>query len=301
MGGGSYDSGSAMRSAQSYSTKRAEQIFNKGIHNLMVPKGITLRESRDSDEHPNSVPIIIALDETGSMGRIPEELIKGGLVHIMDHVIAHGVLDPQILFLGIGDHISDNAPLQVAQFESNDKDLNMWLERVYLESNGGGNGGESYSLAHYFANNFVQTDAWDKRQQKGFLFTIGDENYHENIPASFTKQLMGLTEASSIISKDEIKKAQDKWHVYHIIPGRGEQDQWKNTLGEACIVCDSNKIAETISNIITKYQNNLNNTKSEEMKKNSGKGTPAAPKEQEGTGTAPSTDTDAKQKPSVFL
>lgn len=38
-----------------------------------------IRECRDSEEHPESLPIIIALDVTGSMGMVPHSLITGGL------------------------------------------------------------------------------------------------------------------------------------------------------------------------------------------------------------------------------
>jgi hypothetical protein len=301
MGGGSYDRSSATRAAATYQSKPKEDIFARQLHQEMNPYGITLRESRDSEEHPNSVPIIFVMDVTGSMGKIPEHVIKHGMIHIMGTIIEHGIADPQVLFLAVGDHITDRGPLQVGQFESNDKDLNMWLERVWLESGGGGNGGESYSLAHYFVNNFVQTDAWDKRKQKGFLFTIGDEKFHENIPGSFIKSLMGNSEASSIISRDEIEKAKEKWHVYHIVPESPVGDallQWRDVLGEACFhIKDYEKIPEVVSNTITNHPDN--NVKKEDMKNQ--KGAPAAPKEVETVVPGePKKDSDTTGK-KVFL
>lgn len=42
----------------------------------MNPKNIVIRESRDSENHPNSTPIIIALDVTGSMGPVLRSVVE---------------------------------------------------------------------------------------------------------------------------------------------------------------------------------------------------------------------------------
>ena len=53
---------------QGYHTKSAGQIFTKrSIDNAMSPMRVAIREARDSEDHPQSVPIILALDVTGSM------------------------------------------------------------------------------------------------------------------------------------------------------------------------------------------------------------------------------------------
>src|SRR6478752_7024935 len=40
------------------------------IHDQMNPRGVT-RESRDSDQHPDSLAIGVIFDVTGSMGSVP--------------------------------------------------------------------------------------------------------------------------------------------------------------------------------------------------------------------------------------
>ena len=177
MGMGSYsiDDRAIRADKLGYTSKPASAIFSHELSNAMNPNGVMLRESRDSDEHPNTVSIILALDVTGSMGSIPHFLVKEGLPHIMGNIIQRGIKDPQLLFLAVGDHECDQCPLQVGQFESSDELLDKWLTDVYLEGGGGGNAGESYLLAWYFAGFHTVLDSFKKRQQKGFLFTIGDE------------------------------------------------------------------------------------------------------------------------------
>ena len=108
----SYSDRSYRAHTSGYFSKSADDIFEQNrkrmIHESMEPKTALLRESRDSDNHPNSVPIIFALDVTGSMGRIPHYLVKDGLPNMVENIINNGVLDPQILFLAVGDHTCDS-------------------------------------------------------------------------------------------------------------------------------------------------------------------------------------------------
>ncbi len=146
------------------------QNVEKKMHDEMNPKNITFRECCDSELHPNTIPIQLYLDVTGSMGHIPHQMIKDGLPTLMGTLIENGVKDASLMFGAIGDHEADRCPLQVAQFESGDAELDMWLTRTYLEGNGGGNGGESYLLAWYFASKHVKIDSFNKRKVKGFVF-----------------------------------------------------------------------------------------------------------------------------------
>jgi hypothetical protein len=268
MGGGSYDSSSRnLRAVSSgYYTKSSEEIFSGGMHDSMSPKKAHLRESRDSEEHPNSLPIILSLDVTGSMGSIPMDLIKDGLPTIMQGIIDAGIPDPQLLFLAVGDHIWDRHPLQVGQFESSDELLDNWLTKVFIESGGGGNGGESYGLAHYFAAYHTSIDSLEKRGNKGFLFTIGDEKYLPTYSKNTIQDLMGLSESRDFTFEQLYEVAKEKYHVYHLhlkqgMNGRDENvmNSWKRTLGENLIIVDSIKdipkfIAQIVSQKASSYQ-----------------------------------------------
>ena len=203
----------------------------------------------------NSLAIVLALDVTGSMGSVPHFLVKEGLPDIMDKIIKQGEPDPQILFLGIGDHECDTSPLQVSQFESGDELLDKWLTGIYLEGGGGPNAGESYMLAWYFAAYHTATDCFEKRKKKGYLFTIGDEPVLRDVPARALKTLMGDGQYEDFSSAALRDKAAEKYNVYHIHiheTGSGSRqeviDGWKQLMADNLIVADRK---EDVSKIIS--------------------------------------------------
>lgn len=144
---------------------------------------------------------MLGLDVTGSMGSVPEYLIKEGLPHIMDGIIEAGMPGPQVMFVGIGDHTCDRAPLQVGQFESSDELLDSWLEKIWLEGHGGANEGESYMLAWYFGAFHTAIDCHEKQDQKGYLFTVGDEPVLDSISGDSLKAIMGDGQYSDMTSQ----------------------------------------------------------------------------------------------------
>lgn len=261
MGGTRYDIDKRALKAkrEGYGSKSINEIFRQNIerkaHESMNPNGVAYREARDSEVHPNSFPVILALDVTGSMGHIPHNLIKEGLPKLMGGIIQNGAEDVALLFLGIGDHECDNYPLQVGQFESGDEELDMWLTRTYIESGGGGNAGESYLLSWYFAAFHTKTDAFEKRHQKGILLTIGDEPNLKHLPASAIKEIMGNGQQtySEIELLEEVKKQYDVFHisVNHSHRAIKAEQGWKKLLGENCIsVADYKTIPEVITKIV---------------------------------------------------
>ena len=237
----------------------ADDIFTNNragrASDKMLPKDIKFRESRDSDEHPNSLAIVVFLDETGSMGRIPEILVREKLGALMNTLIEHGVADPQILFGGVGDHHSDRFPLQVGQFESGTAELDQWLTSIYLEGNGGGQNRESYTLAWLLAARHTSIDCFEKRGQKGFLFTIGDEAAWDVLQAKALKALMGYSSDEDLTDQQLLEEVRRTYNVFHIHVNEGSyRDEpkvlgyWKKMLGERVIVLnDYNAIAETMA------------------------------------------------------
>lgn len=263
MGGGNYSSDRRMHRAvqqghtsAAYASSRGvdvpdnytqlgrHEVFEKRtLDNAMNPHGVILRESRDSEEHPDSLAIIIALDVTGSMGNVPHALVQEGLPHIMERIIGSGIAHPQVLFLAIGDHKTDQAPLQVGQFESSDELLDNWLTTVFLEGFGGGNEGESYHLAWHFAGTRTDIDCLLKRNQKGFLFTIGDEPCHRDISESRLRELYGEGEFSDFTANDLLELAREKYNCYHLHiretgTGRRERTmgEWRERMGDNLLI-----------------------------------------------------------------
>jgi hypothetical protein len=255
----SSDAYSSLSSSKSYATKSADAIFSTNAVSDMLPNGVTIRESRDSDEHPNSLAVMVYVDVTGSMGRIPYEIVKNGKLNaLMNTIIDNGVEHPQILFGAIGDHVSDRVPLQIGQFESGSDELDKWLTSIFLEGNGGGQNMESYLLAWLIAGRHTSIDCFEKRNEKGFLFTIGDESNWDCIKADKLKSILGYAQADDVTDVQLLEEAQRLYNVYHIhINEASYRDDpqvlgyWKKMLGERLIVLnDYNAVCETIATVI---------------------------------------------------
>lgn len=266
MGGGCYSYMRDVKTKLSNSSYSREEVFSQKKMSSDMDIRDKVRECRDSEEHPEALPIIIALDVTGSMGMIPHRLITKDFPEIMKKIMDEGIKHPQVCFLGIGDQYSDNAPIQVGQFESSDELLDKWLKTIWLEGGGGGNGGESYQLAWWFAANHTSTDHYEKRGKKGILITIGNEPIHKSITIDeFSRLFTPSKEVKCSMTTSEIlAKVQESWDVYHInlmdyIGGMADTQMcWKNLLGDHVINTENSAgddIASIISGIILKSEN----------------------------------------------
>lgn len=238
-----------------------EQVFtNKSLKDDYNPEKITIRESRDSNDNPNSTPIIIGCDVTGSMGMIAEQLMRTDLIKVAEEIYNRKpIADPHIAVMAIGDHKTDSAPLQVTQFEASivlaDQMRDLWLEGY-----GGGNKGESYALAHLFAATKTVSDSWEKRGNKGILFTIGDEPVHQDMGGAQLKRIMGSQYSADMTAKQCIDLALETYEVFHIVLANEGfcksypdmvMDSWNKVLPQRVIkLSDVSKLAETIVSTI---------------------------------------------------
>lgn len=246
MGSGTWSATAyTSRSSILKSQNRDEVFTQRKVREDFDPQKISVRESCDSEDHPNSTACILALDVTGSMGMIPEHLIKHSLHDLVGGILDRKpVTDPQIMIMGIGDINFDRAPLQVSQFES-DIRIAEQLQDLWLESGGGGNTYESYDLPWAFAARKTKIDCFEKRQQKGYLFTVGDERPPTTISNDIIVERininMGQTELNAA---DLLAAAQEKYNVFHIIVEEGDYAsrnlssvtrEWRELLGKKAI------------------------------------------------------------------
>jgi hypothetical protein len=223
---------------------QAEVFTQTGCHELMDPRGVDKRESRDSEAHPNSLSVIFALDVSGSMGEIPAYLATTTLPSFMKAMLDAGVTDPQVMFMGIGygGKGGDWAPLQVGQFESTEKLMDQWLTRLFLEGMGGG-GNESYELAMYFAARHTDIDCLNKRGRRGYLFITGDEPPNPVVSKSQVGRIIGDDLDKDIPIKDIIEETQRSYEPFYLIPdprrGRKVGRDWKDVLGDRVIIMET--------------------------------------------------------------
>jgi hypothetical protein len=223
MGGGRWTNDDWNGYTKSTRSARREEIFtNTGLKDSLNPAKIMLRESCDSADNPNSTPIIIGLDVTGSMGIIAEIMAKESLGTLVSGIYERRPIpDPHVMLMGIGDITGDKAPLQVTQFEADIRVANQ-LKEIWLEANGQGNGFESYDLPWYFAANRTAIDSFSKRGKKGYLFTIGDERPPaECLNLSNLRRVFGNTVEAGTTVNQALADAQQRYAVFHVIVEEG--------------------------------------------------------------------------------
>ena len=239
-----------LRNADGSRKSISDTFRNREIQQDFNPVNITIRESRDSEQNPESRAIILGLDVSGSMGMIAHEMANEGIPALMTSVIdLHTVTDPHIMCLAIGDHRQyDRSPIQATQFEADNRIVEQ-LQGLYLEGGGGGNDCESYDLAWYFAGRYTDIDCFDKRGVKGLLFTIGDEppapDTQPTTPAQF-KALFKDGDAKSMTPSEMLAMAQERYDVFHIIVEQGNyprsrglaavEKPWRELLGKRVIL-----------------------------------------------------------------
>ncbi len=189
----------------------------RAVHPKMNPRGVKVRESRDSAAHPQSHAVAVLFDVTGSMQDVPR-ILQANLPKLMGLLIRRGYLDhPQILIGAIGDATCDAAPLQIGQFESG-IEIEEDLGKLYLEGGGGGHITESYELALYFMARHTAIDCHGKRGQRGYLFVIGDEVPYSLVKRKEVAHWIGDSMQANLPVEAVIAELERTYDVYSVLP-----------------------------------------------------------------------------------
>lgn len=245
-----------VNSTSGLSNFSAQEVYKaRQLDPALDPKNV-IRECCDSEDHPHSLPIILGLDVTGSMGNACK-MCASQIDEIMTTLYKTNP-DVEFCMMGIGDFACDDAPLQVTQFESDVRILDQ-TTKLWLEFGGGGNGWESYTAAWYFALNRCKLDCWD-RGEKGIIITMGDEPLNPYLPWHRLHEVLGGEAAKKDIDTKELYEAVvKKYEVYHIaITDESSylwyknriEESWGSMLGDHLITAESGQLPEIIAAIV---------------------------------------------------
>ncbi len=186
-----------------------------------------------------SSPVVFAFDVTGSMGNLPK-IIFDKMPMIAGELARQEYLkDAQMSLAAIGDVVSDQAPLQVADF-SVVRSLDEWLTRLWLEGNGGGQAKESYEMMAYF---YLKQLEMRGATTPIFLFT-GDEGFREALSSRELREHFGGehvgTNATKVFQALKEKFSGNVFLIRREYPRGYEnqmiQQQWENVLGKENVI-----------------------------------------------------------------
>ena len=222
MGGGYYsqDVAAQLRSGTrryDWNTAASPGAQPRVVHPALNPLG-------KRREVNNETPIVVALDVTRSRGDDTKQ-VYAKLPVIMGLIELEGyVKGPGIGFAAVGDADADRAPLQVSQFEADNR-MDENLERFWIEEGGGGTGQESYELCAYFYSrtNCVRLARGDGK--KGYFFFVGDEGFYPNVSKSQVKRLIGDDLAEDMPSREAFRRLQEKFHVFLVYPKKTVEER----------------------------------------------------------------------------
>jgi len=233
MGGGYYHGDVTEARAAVGTTRNVRRAFEyhdtvqltgkKGVHPELNVHG-KIRECCDSDEHPNSTPIVIPIDVTSSRGEDAKK-IYAQLPSMLGSLRVMGIVpDPMLCFGAVGDLFNDVAPIQLGQFES-DRRIDRNLSNIWMEEGGGGTGEESYELMAAFLAFCTRLDC-AKRGKKGFAFFHGDEAPYAELSVAALEKYLGVTKSKPLASTRIFEELQTLYHTFLIYP-RSSAEQRK--------------------------------------------------------------------------
>jgi hypothetical protein len=234
------------------------------VHSSVDPKwlnsfGQQVRECRDSAQHPFTLPVAVAFDQTGSMGTA-SFIVQEKLATLKGALLRAGLTDAQLCFAAYGDAQNhgygdyETAPCQVGQFESG-IEMEDYLNNLFIEGNGGGNGGETSGLLLYFLARHSQLDSVIKRGKRGYLIITGDESPLPYITRDEVQRVLGYDIQGDLTIQQVVAEVTQLYDVYffHLMTESARAQNsltvWQGLLGADHVVPLEN--LDTISEQIT--------------------------------------------------
>jgi hypothetical protein len=259
MGYTRYDPDTWARYAAATAGKTVRDYGRSSLLPEFDPTRFKLRESRNSPLNPQSTPIMLGLDCTGSMGMVVEQMRKGMGTLLGEIIERKPVSDPHVMALAVGDFTCDRAPIQATQFESDATVIGRQVEDLWLEGGGGGNHFEGYLGPLYMAAMRTDTDAV-REGRKGFIFTVGDEEPQQVLCASEVKRFFGDSIQHDLTADELVSLASRGWHYFHLMVAEGShmryraaevRKAWSGLIGQhALLLADHSRMAEVIISTI---------------------------------------------------
>ena len=219
--------------------------------------GQVMREVCITDEHPNPTPIGIVLDVTGSNIEAAKTTHEN-LPKLFSLLQTKGYCDdPQINVSATGDANKwDRYPVQVGQFESDNR-IDEQLGGMILEGGGGGGGDETYEMLAYYYAYHTNLEPLEQEGKKGYLFFIGDEVPYDQVRSQAFKQHTGIEIEGDVSTEKVFTDLQEKYEVFFLFQRQGSYDKsevlpsWQKLIGERALVLDDPAtVCDTIAGIV---------------------------------------------------
>lgn len=285
MGSGRYDDDVYTRSsATRKSTGVADFAYTataahtKTIHPTLDPKRINSKpfgklEARDSTEHPDSHPVLVCFDVTGSNKARAVEAQQR--LNTLMGLLTKYVPDPQVAVAANDDYkVEPEGAVQISDFESDNR-IDESIRNVWLVGNGGGNDGESYTLLLYAAARKTVLDCFEKRGKKGYMFMYADEPFYDAgarrgsgyehravVEKKEVKAVFGDDIQEDIPLVDIIEEVSAMYNLYIIWPQGGyshAREQYVELFGDESVITSQhpNLICELIASIVGMNENKV--------------------------------------------
>ncbi len=208
-GSGSYDYGAARarydQTAQSAGLTGSRNYTRRRVPDtaLTDPRGkIISSESAD--------PIIIGIDETGSMASWPGEIFDR--LPLFCQTLWKYRPNAEFAICALGDAFSDQYALQVTDFTHDPRELEARVKALGCEGNGGGQSKESYELFGYYMLNKCRT----LNATSPFLIIYGDEAFYPEVNPAQVRHYIGDRIEAPIPAQQIWRGLQQCFNVYHL-------------------------------------------------------------------------------------